>query len=474
MALNTLSGRFALLTGIFVLLAELLILLPSLANYRLDFLESRLERAQIASLALLATDESLASDLESELLENAGVFNVVLRRNDVRQLVLSSPIPGPISATYDLREQPFWNSARDALAQLFDPQNKVIRIIGAPVNQAGQLIEITMDTARLRTEMIDYGLRLLAISAAFSILTALLLNIAAQRLLLVPIRRVISHMTAYAGAPEDARAIITPTARLAELNEAETALAAMQRTVTSALKQKDRLAQLGQAVARISHDLRNILTTAQIFADRLETSADPAVRRAAPKLVNSISRAVNLCETTLAFGKAEEPAPSLSRFNLSALVTEVTEGEALAADRLDGAELIEFLTDVPPGLSVRADRDQLFRVLSNLVRNARQAIEATRQPGTIEIGAGEDEQEWWIRIGDTGPGLPKKARDFLFQPFSGGSRKGGTGLGLAIAADLVRNHGGRLELLRSDEDGTQFILHLPRELAIPVSRAEIA
>ncbi|WP_017998234.1 HAMP domain-containing sensor histidine kinase [Paracoccus sp. N5] len=474
MALNTLSGRFALLTGIFVLLAELLILLPSLANYRLDFLESRLERAQIASLALLATDESLASDLESELLENAGVFNVVLRRNDVRQLVLSSPIPGPISATYDLREQPFWNSARDALAQLFDPQNKVIRIIGAPVNQAGQLIEITMDTARLRTEMIDYGLRLLAISAAFSILTALLLNIAAQRLLLVPIRRVISHMTAYAGAPEDARAIITPTARLAELNEAETALAAMQRTVTSALKQKDRLAQLGQAVARISHDLRNILTTAQIFADRLETSADPAVRRAAPKLVNSISRAVNLCETTLAFGKAEEPAPSLSRFNLSALVTEVTEGEALAADRLDGAEPIEFLTDVPPGLSVRADRDQLFRVLSNLVRNARQAIEATRQPGTIEIGAGEDEQEWWIRIGDTGPGLPKKARDFLFQPFSGGSRKGGTGLGLAIAADLVRNHGGRLELLRSDEDGTQFILHLPRELAIPVSRAEIA
>ena len=280
MSLNTLSGRFALLTGIFVLLAELLILLPSISNYRLDFLESRLERAQIASLALLATDESLASDLESELLENAGVFNVVLRRNDVRQLVLSSPIPGPISATYDLREQPFWTSIGDAIAQLMNPANRVIRVIGAPVNQAGQLIEITTDTQGLRTQMIDYGLRLLLISAAFSVLTALLLNIAAQRLLLVPIRRVINHMTAYATAPEDARAIIVPTARLTELHEAETALAAMQRTVTSALKQKARLAQLGQAVARISHDLRNILTTAQIFADRLETSEDPAVRRA--------------------------------------------------------------------------------------------------------------------------------------------------------------------------------------------------
>lgn len=465
MALNTLSGRFALLTGIFVLLAELLILLPSVTNYRHDFLESRLERAQIASLALLATDESLATDLESELLENAGVFNVVLRRNDVRQLVLSSPIPGPIAATYDLRDQPFWTSARDALMQLADRKNRVIRVIGAPVNRAGQLIEITMDTTQLRAEMIDFGLRWLMVSAAFSILTALLLNLVAQRMLLVPIRRVINHMTAYANAPEDARSIITPTARLAELNEAETALAAMQNTVTSALKQKARLAQLGQAVARISHDLRNILTTSQIFADRLETSDDPAVRRAAPKLVNSISRAVNLCETTLAFGKAEEPAPTLSRFNLSALVAEVAEAEAMAAERADTDGPIEFLTDVPAGLMIRADRDQLFRVLSNLTRNARQAIEASRHPGTIEIGAGEDDAEWWIRIGDTGPGLPQKARDYLFQPFSGGSRKGGTGLGLAIAADLVRSHGGRLELLRSDEEGTQFAVHLPRELA---------
>lgn len=216
MSLNTLFGRFALLTGIFVLLAELLILLPSLANYRLDYLESRMERAQIASLAQLATDETIATDLEAELLENAGVFNVVLRRNDVRQAVLSSPIPHPISATYDLRDELFWTSARDALALLLQPENRVIRVIGAPVNQAGQLIEITMDTARLRTEMIDYGLRLLVISAAFSILTALLLNVAAQRLLLVPIRRVISHMSAYANAPEDARSIITPTARLVE------------------------------------------------------------------------------------------------------------------------------------------------------------------------------------------------------------------------------------------------------------------
>lgn len=462
MKLNTISGRFAALTIIFVLLAEVFILLPALANFRSDYLESRLERAQIASLALLATDESLASDLESELLQNAGVFNVVLRRDDIRQLVLSSPIPGPVAATYDLREQNLWQSILDSVATLSNTQDRVIRVIGSPVNQAGQLIEITMATAPLRAGMIEYGLRILAISAAFSILTAILLNLAAQRWILVPIRRVVSHMSAYASAPEDPRHIISPTARLAELREAETSLEAMQKTVTSSFKQKERMAQLGQAVAKISHDLRNILTTAQIFADRMEDSDDPKVKRAAPKLLNSIARAVTLCETTLAFGKAEEPAPSMTLFNLAQLAFEIVEAETLAAQP---SGQVEFLTDISPHLMLRADREQLYRVLTNLVRNARQAIEATGEPGIIEIGGGEVDNHWWIRVGDNGPGLPDKAQEFLFRPFTGSARKGGTGLGLAIAADLIRGHGGSLELVRSDPDGSQFMIHIPREIA---------
>ena len=472
MGLNSLSGRFAALTIIFVVLAELFILLPALSSFRLADMESRLERAQIASLAVLATDESIASELEAELLQNAGVYNVVLRRDDIRQLVLSSKIPGPVEATYDLREENFWNGILPALKQLFDTRERIIRIMGQPVQDAGQLIEITLDAGPLQRAMVDYALRLLIISAAFSILTAILLNLAAQRLILVPMRRVIGHMTAYAAAPEDARNVITPDARVSEIREAESALAAMQKTITSSLRQKERMAQLGQAVAKISHDLRNILTTAQIFADRLEDSADPKVRRAAPKLVNSISRAVNLCETTLAFGRAEEPAPSLSRFNLLQLVADVIEAEALAGS--SAASPVEFLTDIPPSLGIRADRDQLYRVLSNLVRNARQAIEGTTRPGTVEVGAGETDADWWIRVGDTGPGLPPRAREFLFQPFTGSARKGGTGLGLTIAADLIRAHGGRLELLRSDEEGTEFMIHIPRETTIIPLRNGIA
>ena len=476
--LNSLSGRFLLVTLAFVLLAEVLILVPSVARYRADYLLLRLEKSQLAALAVLASPDMISPDLERELLSNAGVFNVVRRRDEVRQLVLSSTIPEPIHDTYDLRLAGPWQLIRDAAALLADPQPRVIRVIGVPVQSAGLLIEITMETGALRKGMIDYGLQVLIMSALISVVTAFLLFLAVRRLIVIPIRRVVRHMQAYADAPEDARHVIAPTARVEELRVAEEAMQSMQNQLTGALRQKERLAQLGGAVAKISHDLRNILTTAQLFADRLEGSDDPAVARAAPKLVASISRAVSLCESTLAFGKAEEPPPQLRRLPVRRLAEDVAEGEGLLGEgrALDGGATqgktqdgrggeaaITCLIDIQPGLILRADSEQLHRVLTNLIRNARQAIEATGQPGTIEIGAGEGDADWWIRVGDTGPGLPAKAREHLFAAFQGGARKGGTGLGLAIAAELVRGHGGRLELARTGEDGTEFVIHLPKE-----------
>lgn len=457
--LNTLSGRFLALTVAFVMLAEVLIFVPSIARFRADFMNMRLEKAQIAALAQLAAEDMVTPALEKELLANAEVYNVVLRRDEVRQLVLSSEIPTPISDTFDLREAGPWELIRDAFACLLDPQNNIIRVIGYPVQSAGLLIEITMDSAPMRMAMLDYGGRILFLSALISVVTAFFLFLAVQRLIVLPIRRVVNHMTAYAEAPEDARRVIAPTSSVVELRDAEEAMQFMQTQLTGSLRQKERLAQLGGAVAKISHDLRNILTTAQLFADRIEGSADPMVARAAPKLVGSIARAVALCESTLAFGKAEEPSPTLRDIDLATLAEDVAEAEGLA-----GEGGVMCLIEVPHGLTLHADYDQLFRVLSNLVRNARQAIEAAGGEGSIEISAGETAQEWWIRVGDTGPGLPEKAREHLFEAFQGGARKGGTGLGLAIAAELIRGHGGRLELARTDADGTEFMIHLPKSI----------
>ena len=467
MFLNTLSGRFLILTMLFVMLAEVFIFVPSIARYRQDYMINHLERAQIASLALLA-DDMIEPELESELLENAGVYNVVLRRDEMRQLILASNMPLPVAATFDMRDPPAGVLIRDAMARLLKSEPEVIRVIGNPTQDGGLLIEVTMPSQPLRAAMLDYGVRILILSAMISAVTAALLFFAVRGLMVKPIRGVVTAMKSYAAAPEDTRRIIQPSSKVQELAEAEAALKSMQTELTSTLRQRERLASLGGAVAKVSHDLRNILTSAQLFADRIESSEDPIVARMVPKLMNSISRAVNLCESTLAFGKAEEPPPALSMVSIAAVAQDVVDGENLAIE----GDLVVIETDVPPGMIIRADSEQLYRVLSNLIRNARQAITASKSAGKITISADEDENKWSIRVSDTGPGLPTRAQEHLFTPFQGGVSKGGTGLGLAIAAELVRGHGGKLILESTGPDGTSFEIALPKEIIDTVQVAE--
>lgn len=455
--MNSLTGRFLVLTIVFVMLAEVMIFVPSIARFRQDFLLARLERAQIASLAVEAGNGMIDEALEDELLENAGVLNVVLRRNAFSQLMLSSPGIAPVTATYDLRGATALVLMRDGMARLTTPENQTIRVIGNPVQDAGMVIEVTIETAPLRMAMIDYGIRILILSLVISVVTAALLFFAVQRLMVHPIKRVVQHMSLYAEAPEDANRIIDVQAGVKELNEAEAALNALQTDLTGALKQRERLARLGEAVAKISHDLRNILSVATLVADRLEASEDPSVRKVTPRLVNSLGRAVNLCENALAFGRAEEPPPSLTRADLSDLIAEVAENETLATGDAD----VTILTQVEPGLMARVDPEQLHRVLANLIRNARQAIAATGKPGEIVVSAEASEQAWDIYVRDTGPGLPQKAQDHLFQAFQGNARRGGSGLGLVIASELVKGHGGTLDLVSTDETGTTFRICLP-------------
>lgn len=456
---NTLSGRFLGLMVVFVVIAEVLIFVPSVARFRESYLQSRLELAQLAALALLATpDEAVSDDLERELLDTAQVLNVVLRREDIRELVLSGTVPGPLKQTFEIEGAGSFRLMRDALMVFTRQEDRIIRVIGRATQGTGSEIEITLHEWPLRKAMIAYGQRILYTSLLITLATAALLFFAVRRFITDPIKRVVDSMTAFRDDPEDARRIIEPQGSALELRQAETALHDMQVALTGALRQKERLAALGGAVAKISHDLRNLLTTTQILADRIEASSDPGVRRTAPKLVHSLARAITLCERTLAFGKAEEAAPELATIGVAGLAAEVVESERLVA----ADTCVEIGAEVPPGLQVRADADQLYRALSNLVRNSVQAIDATRVPGRVTIsGEAAPGGGVVIRVGDTGPGLPAKARENLFRPFQGGVRQGGTGLGLVIAAELVRLHGGSLRLDESGPEGTVFVIELP-------------
>jgi signal transduction histidine kinase len=458
MFLKSLSGRFLLLTIIFVMLAEVLIFVPSVARFRVEYLQERLERSQIASLSLLATPNDMVEpELEAELLENAGVLNIVLRRDEMRELILSSPMPAMVDENFDLREGTPLTLIVDAFSTMFVRDDRVIRVMGAPVKGAGLLIEVALEEAPLRAALWDYGRRILTLSAVISAITAALLFLAVRRFLVRPIVRLVAQIKKYEDAPEDARRIIVPQASVTEIFEAETALQSMEKQLSQSLRQKERLAALGGAVSKISHDLRNMLTTTQLLADRMEQSVDPGVQKSVPKLLNSLSRAVNLCESTLKFGKAEEAIPNLRVFSLDKLFADVVEAETL--ELKDGT--VQIVARPVTGIEVIADEDQIYRVISNLVRNARQVL-AAGKGGLVEVDGTQDQSGWSITVRDTGPGLPTKALANIFKPFEGNVRKGGNGLGLAISAELVSGHGGTLELTENSQNGAAFRVWLPR------------
>ncbi|WP_424933551.1 sensor histidine kinase [Amaricoccus macauensis] len=460
MFLRTLSGRFLGLTILFVMIAEVLIFVPSVARFRLDYLQNRLDLAQLAALAALSREETeLPAEMRRELLDTADVMIVVLMRNGVRELALADEMPGRPAATYDIRDPSAWDLVKGAGRVFLTPGDRVIRVIGQTRKGTEGVVDVVLQEAPLRAALMDYGLRIFYLSLVISAATAALLFIAVQFLIVGPINRVIAHMVAYRDDPEDTTRIIAPKSGTQELLDAENALHDLEVRLTSALRQKERLAALGRAVAKISHDLRNMLTTAQLLADSLETIENPKVRRIAPKLVKSLSRAVSLCDRTLTFGKAEEPAPELEQISLHDLVCEVVENERQTTN----TRLVEIRSEVSPDVMVRADAEQLFRVLSNLIRNSAQAIAASGQAGSVRVEASQQDGRTFIRVADTGPGLPPKARDNLFKPFQGGARQGGNGLGLVIADEIIRGHGGTLALEVSDENGTVFAISLPAE-----------
>lgn len=452
----SLSGRLLILTVIFVMLAEVLIYLPSVARFRISYLENRIELAHLASLALLAAPDSMVSEeLEDELLAGVGARLVAMRRAETRSLILfdrNHEVP-MIASVMDLGNWMWWEAIMDALDVLGGRAEPLIRVIGPAPGVRDTRMEIVLPTAPLVTALRDFSWRILGLSLAISIFTAGLVYLSLQWMLVRPMRRLTQSIVGFGAAPEDARQIIAPSGRRDELGLAERELHAMQRDLRQALTQRAHLAQLGIAVSKISHDLRNMLASAQLVSDRLAESDDPTVRHVAPRLVGSIDRAIALCAETLRFGKAEERPPQPRKISLYELAEDVA-----AAAGLSERAYIAWKNRVPEDLHLEADPEQLYRVLLNLVRNAAQAMAHT---GEIRVNAAMVDSTCVIEVADTGAGLSENARLHLFEPFRGGARQGGTGLGLAIARELIRGHGGELELARTGPLGTTFRIVLP-------------
>lgn len=466
--MHSLSARLLVLTILVVMMSEVFIFVPSLARFRLDWMKARVDAAYLTMLALdVAPDRGVSEMLRAELLSQVGAHAVLAHRGGAR-LVLSGDTPPMVVETFNIGDQSAWDMMVDALAVYMETENRVVRIMSPSPASPSVLIEMILDEAPLRADMIAFSWRILGLSIVISLLTASAVFLALLWLMVRPMGRITANMVAFRENPEDASRIMRTSDRRDEIGSAERELADMQHKLRAALTQKAHLVALGGAVAKINHDLRGILSTALLVSDRLENSDDPEVRRVTPTLVNAIERAAALCSQTLDYAGHDKAVFNPVRFPLRPLVDEIRAG--IEADR-DADIAVD--ADVGETVELRGDRDQIFRILNNLTRNA---AEAGAKRIVIAVGNSAGTAE--IEIRDDGPGLPPRATDNLFRPFEGSARAGGTGLGLAIARELARAHGGDLTLAATGPDGTTFRLTLPADttghgsVTVPPGRPE--
>ncbi len=456
---RSLSARLLVLTMGFVLLGEILIYVPSISRFRKVYLEERIAAGHLATLSLEASgSDRLDSGLENELLDHAGVLAITLHAP--RANLMLGRLPA-VEKVFDLRAVTPWTLIADAFDTLWHRGERTIRVMAPSPQDPQLLVDISMREQALWNAMVDYSQRIFNLSIGLSLLTALLVYLSLQLLMVLPLRRITESVMAFRSRPEDTSIALQGSTRSDEIGLVQTELANMQKGLRHALSQKTRLAALGTAVTKINHDLRNLLANAMLLSDSLDVSQDPKVKQIAPRLVESMERAAKLCSDTLSFSRAELVEPSKHRFPLKTLVDEVS-------DAIQGPSPgpIRWQNDVDESTSAFADRDQLFRVLMNLGRNAEIAMRDQAehgQAGMISVTAWRTSKELHIEVADTGPGIPERAKAHLFEAFAGSTEPGGTGLGLAIAREIMRAHGGDINLDRTSAEGTAFRLSLPME-----------
>jgi len=446
-----LSGKLLLLTILFVMVAEVMIYVPSIANFRIMWLKDRLAAAHTAALVLDAAPSGMVPEsLAQQLLDSIGAKAVAMKIDQQRRLLARSSFTRTdVDQEVDVRDVAAWQAIVDAFKTLLMSRNNdILRAVG-PAPRGGDFVEIVIEEGPLREALWRYSRNILYLSLVISVFTAALVYFTLHYLFVRPMNRITRNITEFRRAPENPTRIIARSNRQDEIGTAERELAEMEHDLATMLQQRNHLAALGLAVSKINHDLRNILSSAQLFSDRLSALPDPKVQQFAPKLMRSLERAIALCQSTLSYGAAQEPPPDRKPALLETLVDEVR--ESLGAHPESG---IRWIYSIERGMVLDCDRDQLLRVLVNIARNAVQALEsrAPNDPSRdqIRITGRREGAVAVIELSDTGPGLSQKARLHLFEAFQASTRTGGTGLGLAIAAELVRAHGGEIKLV----DGT--------------------
>jgi signal transduction histidine kinase len=447
---HSLTKRLLAVSAGFIVLTEALIFLPTVADYREEWLTERFDTAELAVLAgRSGREDTVFASGSGELLRAADIRAVTLVTDQGRQLLVGTPPASP-TKRINLEDQTFGGSIFDVFDTLITPPDRLLTIVARPRSNAAVKLEVVVPETSLHAAIIRETQLVFFSSLLLAMLIGALIYAALIDSFVRPMRRLTSAITRFRAAPQDASRNLVPSGRNDEIGEAEVAFADMQDTVRQAFMQRERLAQLGLSVSKISHDLRHSLGAAQLVSERLASVNDPIVRVTAPRLERALERAIGLAQSTLQFGKAQEAQPVPEVLYLADALDEASK------EALNGLLGVGWTCDVPDTLDVEVDPDHLHRLLTNLIRNAGQAIIASGKSGGIHVSAVTRGDTVQLDIADTGPGLPRTVQDNLFAPFAGSGLSGGAGLGLAIVRDLARLNGGDVAMISTGPSGTRF------------------
>lgn len=458
-----LSGKLLLMTIGFVMLAELVIFIPSATAFRQDWLNVRAQQAGLLAQALTGVPDYEASEiLNEQFMQDTDVIMMSAKRDGMSEFMLGHPPEGSID-TIDLREKRRLPLFRDAFQAFFGSSEGSLRVLAASPVQGQDALELIIPKGKLQWAMRDYAKRIAVLSLAIAIITGLLIYLAMLFMIIRPIEKLATGLSAFREDPETRLSNLPPSSRKDEIGQLQREFYDMKQGVRASFKQRERLATLGLEVAKVNHDLRNVLASASLVSERLEGDQEERVAKMGSRLSRTIDRGIKLTSEVLNFSLSGQDEADLDVVRISLLVGEAA-GDTLGGFG-SGPRRISFTNKIPSEMIVTADKDHTYRIFHNLFRNAAQAMakiredEAVRNLTVEAIPAGDHIS---ILVKDTGPGLPDKAKDNLFKAFASASGHGSTGLGLTISQDLAREQGGDIVLESTSKDGTVFAVSLQK------------
>ncbi|HUJ09909.1 MAG TPA: ATP-binding protein [Verrucomicrobiae bacterium] len=227
------------------------------------------------------------------------------------------------------------------------------------------------------------------------------------------------------------------------------------------IERQQKLAHFGELAAGVAHEIRNPLTAirARLFTLQKTLAAGTPAHEDTVVIRNEIDRLNRIVTDFLQLARPAEPR--VVPVAAEPLLSEVRQLFVPQCEK----QRIELKVETTDGARLLADPQQMKQVLINLIQNAADSIE---MDGKITLRARPDKallaknacNTVVIEVEDTGPGIPPAVQRRLFDPFFS-TKEGGTGLGLSIAAQIVNNHGGKLEFQTQSSAGTRFAIVLP-------------